>query len=582
MIPNLSARMSQRGGPASRPKADVSWGNRIALALVVVVFVVSLGQVLTRESKHSSGKIQLSLAHWQLEPGIVDGFNFMAEKYNDERRKQGLPEVEFKQMPIPEGGYGQWVTTQLMGGTAPDLIEMGLGLNWETWVRYRAYYFTPVTQEIFKPNPYNKGTELENETWKNTYADGMGVGVAELQEYYDIGLSMFSVRLFYNKELLFKLTQQLASEGKLKAPLRAPPNDLREFLALCDLIKGMEYAPKQPYVPIAGGSYQFGMMNGGSIEPLTASMLPDVDENFDLWAANDETLMAMAEKRISFDDPRLYKVLQLSAELAKRFPTGYTGMNRDDGVMQFVQQRSVFIATGSWDGMTLRKQAEMSEPQFDVGVSRFPMLQKNDKEAGELFWGRPYERTGMGFPFAITKTSKHPEIALDFMRFLASRKGNEEFNQRIGWIPVIKGAAPADFLSDFKPTLYGISPGWSPSMGMATQKILDNTNPLLLLGEDKLGNPYGIDRWRADMKEKWLPAAVTDFELRDESMRDKLRAQETVTTLLRARMLMGDEPKEYYTNKYFSGCGTPMTAPRDIAYWQKRLSEAREKGWIPK
>jgi ABC-type glycerol-3-phosphate transport system substrate-binding protein len=578
--PAEQTNVSMRGGKPAPPKPDVSWANRFAIAVVAVVMVVSLFQIYSRQAAHESGKIVLSLAHWQLEPGITEGFEYMARRYNEERVRNGLPEIEFKQLPIPENGYGQFVTTQLMGGTAPDLIEMGMGLPWETWIRYRAYYMVPVTSEIFKPNPYNKGTDLEHETWKNTYIDGMGVGVAELQEYYDVGLSTFSVRLFYNKRLLQTLSSKLAAEGKIPKPLDAPPEDLREFFKLCDLMRKMEYAPGKPYLPIAGGSYQFGMMNGNIVDPLTTNLLPDVDENMDFNPGNDETLMAMIQKKISFDDPRVYKVMQLSAELASRFPAGYTGLNRDDGVMQFVQERSVFIATGSWDGSTLREQAKMAEHPFDVGISRFPYVHKNDPECGDLAWGRPYENVGMSFPFALTKTCKHPEIALDFLRFITSKKGNEEFNQRIGWIPVIKGAVPATFLNDFKPNLYGVRSGWAASMGNKSTTVLDQTNPLLLLGEDTRGEPYNIDRWRKDMGEKWLPAAVEDFELRDETLRDALPAKETVAALLRARMLMGDEPQSYFRTRYLGACGDPMNAPRGIAYWQKRLREAREKGWI--
>ena len=37
---------------------------------------------------------------------------------------------------IPEMVYGQWKTTQLMGGTAPDMIECGLGIPYHLLVQY--------------------------------------------------------------------------------------------------------------------------------------------------------------------------------------------------------------------------------------------------------------------------------------------------------------------------------------------------------------------------------------------------------------------------------------------------------------
>ena len=117
-------------------------------------------------------------------------------------------------------------------------------------------------------------------------------------------------------------------------------------------------------------------------------------------------------------------------------------------------------------------------------------------------------------------------------------------------------------------------------MGGKSQDFLDKTNPLLFLGEDNQGKPYGIERWRKDMSESWLPKAVTDFEQRDEAMRDGLPAKETVVALLRARMLMGEEPKDYYSTRYLGAISDPLTAPRGIAYWQKRLRDARARGLI--
>jgi raffinose/stachyose/melibiose transport system substrate-binding protein len=468
-----------------------------------------------------------------------------------------------------------------MGGDPPDLIEMGM-LPWDAMVRYHSYYMEPVTAEIFKPNPYNKGTELENEDWKNTFTDGMGEGVRELKEYYDVGLSSFTTRLFYNKQLFARLTEQLFKEGKIPKPLERPPDDVREFFTLCDLMAEKKDDAGNLLQPIAGSAYQYGIMYGAMVDPLSTVMLKEIDQNFDCSASGDETFMAIAQGKLQFDDPRIKKIMGLARELAKRFPSGWKGLSRDEGVMKFIQWRSVFIATGSWDGLTLRAQAGNAKHPFDVGVVRFPVVSPKDPEFGELSWGRPYEFAGVGFRFALTKTCKHSEVALDFLRFLTSAKNNQELNAKIGWIPGIKGALPVKDLAEFTPHFYGVHSGWQLGLGNKSQTVRDQLDPLLQLGEDPKGNPYCTDDWCRDMNEKWLGAAVIDFEQRDESMRDNLPSRETVAALLRGRMLLKDKPNmiSYYENRYLSSVWEPLNSTREISELQKKLLEARKKGLI--
>src|SRR5438067_2325369 len=102
------------------------FSTRFALVLVVGTFLWSLAHVSLRPREETGGKTVLTLAHWQLEPGIRVGLDLMAERYNAMRRSRGLQEIIFKQFPISEKAYGQWVTTQLMGGMAPDMIEIGV------------------------------------------------------------------------------------------------------------------------------------------------------------------------------------------------------------------------------------------------------------------------------------------------------------------------------------------------------------------------------------------------------------------------------------------------------------------------
>jgi hypothetical protein len=388
--------------------------------------------------------------------------------------------------------------------------------------------------------------------------------------------------MYFNPELLKELTRKLAAEGKIEREFNAPPQDLREFFKLCDLMAQMKDERGRVYLPIAGGTYQFQIMNN-SIGAMNAFAQESLDENMDCWASNDETFVGVLKGRMKFDDKRVQKFMQLYREVAKRLPPGWNGLSRDDAVMQFLQWRSVFIATGSWDGMTLKKQAEESVRPFKVGVSHFPLMQPNDPEYGELAWGRPYENPGVGFPFAITKQCKYPDVALDFLRFLSSVKGNEELNRIILWIPVNKAAQKAEELKAFEPNYSGPHGGWSLNMGGKSQTVNEQINPLLYLGEDSKGKPVNVDDWSRLMSEQWLKAAVIDYEQRDETMRDQLPAKESVSGLMRAKMMNAteDQWRQYYRRRYIGSMGDLLNATREIARRQRQLIEAREKGELP-
>jgi raffinose/stachyose/melibiose transport system substrate-binding protein len=551
------------------------WINRFAVVLVAGTFIWSLVHVILRQKQQDPAtRPVLSLAHWQLEPGIRTGLNIMAQRYNAMRRARGLPEIIFKQYPISEKAYGQWVTTQLIGGTAPDLIEVGISLPAATWVSYRARYFVPLTQEIMRPNPYNAGTPLENLPWKETFIDSLGTPIPELQEYYEIGLSAFGVRIFYNQSLLKKLTAKLAKDGKLPAPLDEPPRDLRAFLKLCDLIMELKDERNRNYMSLAGSKYQMGFMVKQIIDPLTMTLLDKIDLNHNADSSSDETFFAARMGRLKFSDPQVLRIAAIWKEIARRFQPGWNGLDRNDAVQLFVRQQSLFFATGSWDASTLKVQAESSETPFPVGIAKFPVISPTDPDWGEFGLGPTYEKPSTSFPFAIPSQSPNRDLALDFLRFITTRENNQVLNDEIEWIPVIKGAEPKPLLKAFQPTFEGMFRGWNLEAGSRTKTFTDQIEPLMEIGEDDKGKPFSVLDWAEKMDTEWLEAAARDFEKRDEDERDGLRNKDALASVLRAKMLLAaPENRDYHTRHYFGYVSSPLEAHVKIQLWQAWLRE---------
>lgn len=415
-------------------------GQWFAVLVVVGAFVWSAAVIwhTRRKEKPPGTEIVLRIGHWQLEAGVRQALNEMAAEYH-----RLHPNVTVVQEPIPEATYGTWLTTQLMGGTAPDLLEPGVVMP-GILVGYYSRYFVSLTPYVDQPNPYNAGTPLAGQPWRRTFRDGMRKSyIDELQEYMTVPLAQFGVRVFYNKDLFKKLTG-----------LDEPPRELRAFLAVCAHIKRQRNPEGQFYIPIAGSAYHYNSMwDPYLLHPLTYRALRELDLNRDAGAGMDEFYVAWRTGRIGFDHPAFAARFRMAQLLTEQFQTGWTGLGRDEAVFLFAQSRAVFITTGTWDAGSLREQAA---GDFTVGVMDFPRPTKDDPEFGALVEGPVYERPEGGFPFSITRTCPHPEVALDFLQFLSSQRGNERLNQLIGWIPSVEGATVPAELRAFEPNLEGV------------------------------------------------------------------------------------------------------------------------------
>jgi ABC-type glycerol-3-phosphate transport system substrate-binding protein len=311
------------------------------------------------------------------------------------------------------------------------------------WIQYYNRYCISMGRYANSPNPYNEGTELEGVALRNTFKDGMrGTYVEELQDYVSIPLSQFGVRIFYNKDLLEQLTGS-----------REPPHEYRSFLAACETIRNQNDERGEPYTAIAGSQYHLPMWEYNMCYPLTFPALRVADYNRDGQVGNDETFVAFKAGALDFNFPPYKAFFKMLREVTEYFQTGYTGLTRDEAVFLFAQEKAVFMSTGTWDARGLEAQAK---GRFEVGVMDFPLPTRDDPYYGDIIEGPNYEQAYGGFPFAITRTSKHPEVALDFLLFMASKKQNEKLNQIIGWIPSVQNTKMDDLLKNFDPHLVGV------------------------------------------------------------------------------------------------------------------------------
>ncbi len=392
--------------------------------------------------------VTIRIAHWQLENGAREGFDRLAAEYTKIH-----PAVKVMQLPIPQGIYPSWFITQLVGGTAPDLIEISLGAD--TSDERIAEFFRPLTDLADAPNPYNRGTDLEGMPLRDTFRDGMKGGYFEnLLEYYTVPMSCSTVRMFYNLELVRKITGSDHLPGTYA--------DLRGLFR-----RVAEYDARQraSIVPIAGSkSNSVPLMNrlfSVQTQTLVEKLNPVGIINEDEIDCSVRRASDYLQGRWSLDSAAVRSGLGLMREIGRQMQPGFMQAERDDAALLFIRGQAVSICSGSWDATGIRQQAD-----FPIGLAPIPYPTPQDPIYGAWAKGAPSEADNKSTSsFALTRSSAHPEVARDFLLFLASRSGSQIWTDNSGWPPAILGTRMGKDVTPFLPVTEGYVLGLQPNIG---------------------------------------------------------------------------------------------------------------------
>lgn len=360
-------------------ESKISLFNLIGLAILAFCYLGALYNVYKIKSDFLiDGKKTIRIAHWQLELGIRDAISEIAKEF-----EANNPDVKIIQIPITERAYAQWVTTQLIGRTSPDLIELGFF----NVVDYCGRYFLPLGTELRKPNPFNKDNpELKNLAWIDTFRDGLsGTYITELLDYYGVGFSRFTIRMFYNKDIFKKVTgkddppatlQELFSIcEKIQKYSKQKNQEIEKFNANLESEKGglsryipfMKHRKKSRFIlePIASSRYQVNLLRPRYSSMLSALRTLEFDYNMDGFTSFDEFTRALIRGELTYDDPTTLASLNLMKDFSNYFTPGFMSIDRMDSGFAFVQGKAAMITSGSWDASSFIKKIK-DQPVGDI------------------------------------------------------------------------------------------------------------------------------------------------------------------------------------------------------------------------
>lgn len=487
-------------------RAGLSW--TIGGLLLAGAFAWSLLNVARSAARERSEElVTLRIGHYQLESGAREALQAVIDEY-----EALYPHVAVVQGGIPERMFPTWLRTQLVGGTPPDLIQLGREAS-GSFEEIYANYFEPIGDWLRAPNPYNARrfdpeSPLEDVPWINTFVDGLERGASysgALMEHYGVPSTLFTLRVFYNRAMI------QAVQGD-----RPMPTDYSGFIDLCRRLAAHAERHQQAQVPIAGSRVHAPPLLQALYESqtqelfLAADPLPMLRLSFSEFHGANALL-----GRWRIDAPELQAAFAAMREVGRFMPPGVLQLERDDSLFLFSQGRAAFLVTGSQDAQSLAEQCP-----FPLGVMTIPYPTPDDPRFGEFALGNISEGgVTSQFVLGLTRASRQKEAAIDFLRFLTSRRMNRLFAETARWLPVIVSVEPSEELRAFSPQLEGHPPGPHYTMTGPSTQYLINTNLHTLMQREG-----SVDAFLAAIK-PGFEAAVRADVVRANRANDRMTAR---------------------------------------------------------
>jgi ABC-type glycerol-3-phosphate transport system substrate-binding protein len=297
------------------------------------------------------------------------------------------PNIEIVYEPTPYDSYQQKFGAYIATKSGADIMGNELSYLWDA-----ADSFVPLNDKI----------KSEPAVFNDLIAYNM------LYRYMDPKGPLLGLPMSFNGNVMY-FNKDILREAGLDP--ENPPQTWDDFAKACEAIKKIGKAP----IAMAGREV-----------PLFWDWT-EVQKNF---FSSDQEILDLGRGKIPWADPRMQKGLKLLTSMADNgwFQDGWSTIQGiPDALDLFSSGGAAFIGSIISD-VANWKQYETALGEDKVGVMLWPAVDPKNPMM-KRFSGF------QGFPHCITKWSKHPKEAWDYLKFTVSAAGENLFLQYAGGQP---------------------------------------------------------------------------------------------------------------------------------------------------
>ncbi|QNK56454.1 ABC transporter substrate-binding protein [Paenibacillus sp. PAMC21692] len=339
------------------------------------------------------------------------------------------PNVTFKIEYTPNDGDAArtWMTTALIGGTAPDIFPSRY-----TWTHedLNKDLLTDLTARYDEPNPYN-----EDKVWKDTFAPTV---FNEMKNPVDgrlagISLQTLAIRVFYNQDLFNKYNLEV-------------PKTWTEFLNVQKTLKDAGVTPFAFANSKPGDNHLLWATNILTNQ-IAADKVASYDYNGNKQLELNEIVGAVSEKTIDLTSPEWNGVFPIIKDWSQYWAKGYNGVNGDTAKQMFLRGDVAMMMAGNFE---LKSIQDFSGRKFEYGTFALPYLTKAEHpDASERY----YELGG--YPDGVytvpkTVTGEKLDVVVDVLKYLTSPDVASILGNKLYLTTTLSGAKLPDNLKGFE------------------------------------------------------------------------------------------------------------------------------------
>ncbi|MBC7187859.1 MAG: carbohydrate ABC transporter substrate-binding protein [Calditrichaeota bacterium] len=346
------------------------------------------------------------------------------------------PEVTIEfltQLMLLGGSEGEWVRTQLLGGVAPEIVQLNTEAVWPD-IEQNKGWWVALDPYLDRPNPYVPG----NEHWRDLFAMRPLTEAKRAPDgkLYCVVYDLVETGIFYNQDMFARLN--------LKLPRTWP-----EFLTLQETLASAGYIPMVIATYMHYDWAQDLMFDQCYFELLDVidykKASPLEEAYYQGYLMPEELCWLMKKGWFAPDNPRFREVWRLLREWR-------TYWQRDlattDGARLFLTQKAAMFWNGSW---FVRRLLLDPMVNFRWGVFYPPPIDRDHSPyccgVDQCVIG------GAGMQFHVTRRAiddRELDLVIDFLMFLTTPENNARVVNEAGlFVPHIVGAPLPPALAPF-------------------------------------------------------------------------------------------------------------------------------------